>query len=438
MNSEASFIIRGGRLVDPVSGLDEVGDLAVVNGRFADLNTAAELEGSLPELNGAGLVVAPGLIDMHVHLREPGQTEQEDIVSGTAAAARGGFTAVAAMPNTVPAIDSVEAMRDLLNRCRNRSLIRVLPCAALTLGQRGEHLTDFRALKEAGAVALTDDGRCLANPALMRQAMLAAGECGIPILDHCEDLSLAAGGIVHEGPVARRLGLRGKPRSSEDVMTARDIVMAAETSCPVHIQHVSSEFSVELLTWARRRGLPVSGEFTPHHLLLTEEAVQSYRVNAKMNPPLREERDRLALQRAFSEGEIEVIATDHAPHTAAAKGQGLVDAPCGVIGLETAVGLCLTEFYHRLAFPLEKVLGAFTKGPRQVLGLEQGSLAIGAFADIVLVNLDMEYQIDPEKMLSKARNTPFAGYSCRGGVEATFVGGACVYGEKHLRERWKV
>ncbi len=425
MAARNSLVIRNVRILDPVAGRDEIGDLAIVDGRFSDPPSAATR--NLPQLDARGLAAAPGLIDMHVHLREPGQTEKEDIASGTQAAARGGFTTIVAMPNTVPVLDSVAAVEDLRERCRQTAAVRVLPCPALTLGQQGRDLTDFKALKDAGAVALSEDGKSLADPCLMRQAMLEARACGLPIVDHCEDPALAGIGVMHEGAVSHRLGLPGKPRSSEDLMVARDIVLAAETGCAIHLQHLSSGLAVALLEWASRQGLPVSGEATPHHLLLTDQQVARSGSNAKMNPPLREAEDREALCRAVESGTIEAIATDHAPHTLQDKEKPFDRAPAGVIGLETALGLCLQELHWRRGMPLLSVLSRFTSGPRRILGLEQGTLAVGEAADLILFDPEEGWTVDPETMVSKARNTPFAGFACRGRIKMTMLAGECVF-----------
>ncbi len=427
--SDHSFILRNGRIIDPTTGRDEIGDLAVVDGRVARSDTAKPGSGACPEWDLAGLVVCPGLIDMHVHLREPGGQDREGIASGTRAAARGGFTTVLAMPNTDPPLDSPEALADLQSRCRADACVRVLACPALTMGQEGRKLTDFAALRKAGAVALSEDGLCLCDNQLMRQAMLLAKHCGLVILDHCEDAALAGNGVLHDGTVARRLGLPGKPRSSEDAVVARNIVLAAETGCPVHLQHLSSQFSVALTGWARSRGLPVSAEATPHHLLLTEQAVLEHGANAKMNPPLRAEQDREALCRAVMQGDVEAIASDHAPHTRADKQKCLADAANGIVGLESAVALCLTELHHRRGMPLPSVLARFTAGPRRILNLPGGTLTPGAVADMVVIDPGEQHTITLENMQSRARNTPFAGFECRGQVKATAVAGKWVYRE---------
>ncbi len=432
MASDNSFILRGGRIIDPANQRDEITDLTVVNGVIAD---PAEWSGDkisdLPVLDVSGLTVCPGLIDMHVHLREPGCLEAEDIRSGTMAAARGGFTTIVAMPNTDPPLDSISGMDDFRHRCRTKAAVRVLTCPSLSVKQQGKELTDIPALKEAGAAALSEDGRTLADNRLMREAMLNARNCGLVILDHCEDSNLAADGALHAGEIAARLGVAGKPRSSEDVIVARDIALAADTGCRVHIQHVSSAFSAALVRWAKDRSLPVSAEVTPHHLLLTEEAVPKLGGNGKMNPPLREERDRRALLDGLADDSIDAIATDHAPHTWETKNKPLAEAANGVIGLETALAVCLTELHRRQNFSLLQILAKFTSGPRNVLGLERGgALTPGSPADITLIDPQQHWTIDAESMVSKARNTPFAGMQCQGMVKTVFLGGIKVYSSR--------
>jgi len=420
------YILRGARVIDPVNNFDQIADLAVADG----ILVAAAQVPTAPVIDLSGMVVAPGFIDMHVHLRDPGQTHKEDLCSGTHAAAAGGFTTVVAMPNTTPAIDQPEAVAQLLQRAAADAQVRVLVSAALSLGLNGKQLTDAAALKRAGAVALTDDGRCIQSPALMLQALQQARAAGLPVIDHCEDNLLAADGVVHAGAVAAALQVVGKSAASEDVIIARDIVLAELAAAPVHIQHISTASGVELIRYARHRGLAVSAEVTPHHLLLTDAAVVQHGANAKMNPPLRREHDRHALQQAVADGTITVIATDHAPHAAEEKQRGLVAAPCGIIGLESAVPLCLTELVHAGVITLPQFISCLTRGPREVLQLEQaGTLTLGMPADITVLAIESQHVLQASAFVSRSRNTPFDAWPCRGRVAATIVGGRCVFGQ---------
>ena len=418
-----AWLLKNARVIDPENGIDEVRDIGVGEG----LIVPPESLRSAHTVDLSGYVVAPGFIDLHVHLRDLGQTHKEDIASGTRAAAAGGFTAVVAMPNTTPAMDTPELLHALQERCREHALVRVLLTAALTLGRKGQELTDAAALKAAGAVALTDDGACIQNAALMREAMGRAQQAGLPVIDHCEESSLADGGAVNLGPVARKLGVRGIPALAEELMVARDLLLAGELNVPVHIQHVSSARSVALLRWGRALGLPVTAEVTPHHLCLTEDACIEHGANAKMNPPLRTESDRAALRAALRDGIIDCIATDHAPHTAAEKELPLEAAPFGVIGLEAAVPVCLTELVHKGVLTLRQCVERFSSGPRRVLGLPGGTLSPGSPADITVLDLNHVFQLDTAEFLSRARNCPFQGWQCRGRAAGTMVGGQWVF-----------
>lgn len=423
MNSPGTLILRGARVIDPVNGIDDVRDVGIADGLIVPAATVPN--GTVTELHG--LVLCPGFIDVHTHLREPGQVHKEDILTGTRAAAAGGYTTVVAMPNTAPAIDTPEALLQVLARIRATACIRVLQTACLSVGRQGRQVTDAQALRIAGAVALTDDGSCLQDTALMLEAVAAARAAGIPVIDHCEDAGLAAKGVMNPGATAERLGLPGIPALAEDIMVARDALIAGATGWPVHVQHISTATAVALVRWARAQGIPLTAEVTPHHLLLTDAACGTAGTDAKMNPPLRSETDRQALLAALRDGTITVIATDHAPHTAAEKHAPFTQAPFGIVGLETAVALCLTHLYHAGVLSLPQLVAAFTAGPRQVLGLPYGTLSPGAPADITLLDLNTEHVIDPAHFCSRSRNTPFVGETCKGRPVATLVGGTCVF-----------
>ncbi|MGI5924421.1 MAG: dihydroorotase [Lentisphaeria bacterium] len=416
MNDE--LLLVGARVIDPLNAFDGLRDIGIRDGVIVDPATLHAAE----RLNLKGKVVAPGFIDLHVHLRYPGQTHKEDIRSGTAAAAAGGFTTVLAMPNTVPAVDNPALLADVLRKAATEGAVHVLQAGALTVGRQGEEVTDIAGLKAAGAPVVTDDGSTPQQAAVMRQAMIAAAAAGIAVIDHCEDTNLARPGVMHDGAVARELGLPGQPRSAEEVIVARDIVLAAETGCRLHLQHLSSAGSVAMLRLAQQQGLPVTGEVCPHHLFLTDEACRTFGVNAKMAPPLREEADRQALIEGLRDGTLCAIASDHAPHSAEEKAAGWNKAPFGIVGLEAAVPLCLTELYHRGILTLSQLIALFTVGPRKVLGLPIGSLALGATADVTILDPDAEHSISVESFASRSRNCPYEGWKCRGKVVGTLVG----------------
>ena len=420
-----TFILRGGRVVDPASNEDHIRDVAVADGVFVPPASVPDA----PVLNAAGLVIAPGFLDVHVHLRDPGQTAKEDLVSGTRAAAAGGFATVVAMPNTLPPLDTPARVAAFVADCHARAVVRVLPSATLTLGREGREPTDAIALKAAGAVALTDDGACVQDAAVMRRCLLAARAAGLLVTDHCEDFALAQGGAIRAGPVADALGVRGIPAQAEEVIAARNLLLARETGQPVHLQHISTAGTVDILRRARNLGVPLTAEITPHHLALTVEACRALGSQAKMNPPLGTEADRQALLAALAEGLVTVIATDHAPHTAEEKARGLAAAPFGIIGLESAVPVCLELLVHGGVLSLMQLVAAFTTGPATLFGLPYGTLAMGAPADLTLFDPDAEVEIRPDTFESKARNCPFAGWRCRGRVMGTLVAGRWAFGQ---------
>lgn len=421
--STGQMILRNARVVDPANELDAVMDIGICDGVLVPPESLK----NCPEHDLTGLVVAPGFVDMHVHLRDPGLTEKETLATGSAAAAAGGFTTVVAMPNTGPTMDNSELLVKTLARAEAEGVVRILHTAAMTEGLRGRKLTDFAALKEAGAVALSDDGTTIQDSALMFQALQQAAEARMVVLDHCEDAALSGGGVISAGAVSEKLNLQGKPSSSEEVMIARNAIMARETGCAVHMQHVSTACGIEIMRMARWSGWPVTCEVTPHHFCLTEEAVLEHGANAKMNPPLRTEADRKAVIAGLCDGTVSVIATDHAPHTAAEKLRPIDKAPNGIIGLETAVGLALRELYHSGILELPDLIAKFTIGPCVVLGLPYGTLTDGRPADITILDLEREWVVDVGAFKSKARNCPYHGWTCRGKAVGTIVGGTWVH-----------
>jgi len=380
-------------------------------------------------IDASGLVVAPGFIDMHVHLREPGQAYKETIITGARAAARGGFTAVCAMPNTSPVNDSPEVTA-WIREASAQADVRVFPIAALTRGQKGVEPVDFDALLEAGAAAFSDDGRCIQDEDLMRRVLEAARARGALVIDHCEDRALFGNGVVNDGPVARRLNLPGIPAAAEDVIVARDIALAGRTGGRVHLAHLSTKGSVELVGEAKRRGLPVTAEVTPHHLLLTEDDVEAGGPNFKMNPPLRRAVDAAALAAAVRDGIIDVFATDHAPHAAAEKAAGLRDAPFGIVGLETAIPLLLDRLVGRGVISLLRFVALGSLRPAEILQWpDKGRLAPGAAADVTILDLERTVTVDASRFASLGRNTPFDGWTLRGAPVMTIVGGRTVFSE---------
>jgi dihydroorotase len=420
-------LVRGGRVVDPSTGLDGLFDILLSGGKIAAVGTSLDV---VPErtIDVTGLVVVPGLIDMHVHLREPGGETKETIATGARAAAKGGFTTVCAMPNTNPVNDSRAVTERILAEAGRNAVVNVLPIAAVTRGGRGEELVDMAGLTASGAIAFSDDGFPVMNSRVMRQALAAAASCGGLVIDHCEDRALTEGGSMHEGPVAARLGLVGIPSAAEEIMIARDIILAEALKTRVHIAHLSTAGGVRSVGEARSRGVRVSAEATPHHLLLTDSALGSRDTNFKMNPPLRTESDVAALVEAVRSGVVDVIATDHAPHTAEEKNREFEKAPFGIVGLETTVSLVLDRFVHRKLITLGRFVEILAANPARLLGLAaKGRIAPGADADLTVLDLDRETTVDKNRFESKGRNTPFDGWTLRGGVAMTIVGGRLAY-----------
>lgn len=420
------LLIKGGRIIDPSRNVDKAGDLLIEDGRVKSLEDGAA-NNDAEIFDAAGLIVAPGFIDLHVHLREPGQEYKETIATGAAAAVAGGFTSICAMPNTIPVNDNASVTRYIVEKAREAGLAEVYPVGAITRGSKGEELAEMAEMKEAGAVAVSDDGRPVMNAQVMRHAMEYARDHELVVVDHCQDLHLAAGGVMNEGQYSSLLGLKGMSRAAEENHVARDIMLAELTGARVHIAHISTAGAVELVRAAKRRGLPVTCEVTPHHLALTDKAVTSFDTNTKMSPPLRSEEDRAALIEAARDGVIDAIATDHAPHHADEKMLEYDRAPFGVVGLETALGVVLTDLYHANSISLTRIVEMLTVGPRRAFSLARGTLEEGAVANITLFDPDREWEVDSRSFKSKSRNTPFAAKRLRGKVIATFVQGKTVF-----------
>jgi dihydroorotase len=422
------LLVRGGRIVDPAREVDETGDVLLADGLVADVGAKLSARGA-EVLDAQGLVVCPGFIDVHVHLREPGREDKETIATGTRAAAAGGFTAVCAMPNTEPVNDTAGITRAILEKARADGLVRVYPIGAITRGSRGEELAEYGDLREAGCVAVSDDGRPVASARMMRRALEYARAFDLPVIDHCEDPTLSQGAAMNEGPVATLLGLRGAPAVSEAMVVERDVMLAELTGGRVHIAHLSARASVDAVRRGKARGVRVTAEATPHHLLLTDVAVREsdYDPATKMNPPLRGEEDRRAVLEGVRDGTIDCIATDHAPHTVDDKKVEYDQAAFGIVGLETAVSLCLDRLVRPGLLTLGQLVRALSTNPARALALPGGTLAAGAPADLTVLDLDRRVTVDPARFESKGRNTPFAGWSLRGGAVATVVGGRVVW-----------
>ncbi|HEY8449402.1 MAG TPA: dihydroorotase [Bacillota bacterium] len=421
------LLIRGGRVLDPSQRLDRVTDLLVVDGKIAHIGDALDAEG-IEGIDARGLWVVPGLIDTHVHLRTPGETHKETLESGSAAAAAGGFTTVVCMPNTRPPLDDVIRVEWLAERAARSACVRVRIAAAISEGLDGQRLAPLGALHEAGAVAFTDDGRPVADAALMRRALELAASLDVPVLIHAEEPALSRGGAMHEGPVADAAGMPGIPAAAEAVMVARDLLLAEQTGAHLHVLHVSAEQTVSLIRWAKARGIRVTAEVTPHHLLLTDEdvAASGFDPNWKMNPPLRSAADRQALVAGLLDGTLDWIATDHAPHHPDDKTVPFPEAAFGIVGLETAAALILDAFVPAQLEPL-RFVELLSTAPARGLGLRGGTLAPGAPADITLIDPEQVWTVDPTAFRSAARNTPFAGRRLRGRVVRTIVGGRTVF-----------
>ncbi|HUP53181.1 MAG TPA: dihydroorotase [Longimicrobiales bacterium] len=421
------LLLRGGRVVDPSQKLDEKLDVLLVDGHVAKLGTRVSAPEHAQVRDCKGLIVTPGLIDVHVHLREPGEEHKETIATGAASAAAGGFTAICAMPNTDPPIDDPAAVGYVAAEGRRAGAARVYPVGCISVGRQGQRLALVGEMVESGAVAITDDGNPVMNSGLMRMALEYALAFGIPVADHPEDLGLSATGHMNEGLVSTRLGLPGKPSAAEDIHIVRDLLLAELTGGHIHLQHVSTRFGVESIRQAKARGVRVTAEATPHHLILSHEAVDGYRTEAKMNPPLRCAEDVAAVRAGLADGTLDTIATDHAPHHYDEKEAAFAEAPNGIVGLETALGLVLTRVVGEGVIDLPTMVDRMSRAPARAFGLPGGTLAEGSPGDVTVFDPAAEWTVDPKAFRSKSRNTPFTGWALVGRPRLTVVGGRIVF-----------
>jgi len=428
---EPPLLLKGGRVVDPVNGRDGFFDVLIQGDRIARIGRELPVGAGTEVLPiPSGFVICPGFIDMHVHLREPGQEHKETVATGTAAAVAGGFTAVACMPNTNPVNDNAGVTEYILKKAAEARLARVYPIGAVSKGQSGEQLAEIAELSQAGCVAVSDDGRPVATAMLMRRALEYAGMFNLPVIEHCEEPTLKADGVAHEGFHASALGLAGIPGEAESIIALRDIALAELTRGAVHIAHMSARQTLDAVRWGKSRGVRVSCEVTPHHFVLTDERLRSpiaYDTNVKMNPPLRDAADRDAMLAGIADGSVDVIATDHAPHHYDEKRVEFDRAPFGITGLETAVSLCFDRLVHAGLVSLPRLVELLSVNPARVLRVPGGSLSEGAPADLSILAPDLAVTVSAARMRSKSKNTPFDGWTLRGGVAATIVGGRAVY-----------
>jgi dihydroorotase len=429
------LLIKGGHIIDPGTNTDIVGDVLITDSKIVWVGTGEPPESDYAVLDAAGLVVCPGFVDMHCHLRQPGFEESETIATGTMAAARGGFTTVCCMPNTNPPLDNEGIVNYVRTVAAMEGAARVFPIGCVTLGRKGEELVDMNELEMAGVVAFSDDGSPVSSPEIMRRALEYSRDFNRPIVDHCENLFLTQGGQVNEGVVSLELGLRGIPASAEELIIQRDIDLVRETGGRLHIAHVSTKGSVEIIRNAKEQGIPVTAEVTPHHLTLTEEEVLGFNTSAKVNPPLRTKDDTKALLQGLTDGVIDIIATDHAPHAAALKDCEFTKAAFGISGFETALG-SLLGLVHNSTLGVKILIEALTVAPARVLGYEKlGTLEIGAPADVTIFDLHKEWTVDTTQFASKGKNTPLAGRTLKGKVMATLYAGQPFYMDESLKIR---
>ena len=424
----SATIIRNGRVIDPANKRDEVIDLLIIDGKIAPLSQLSTLNSQLDEINASNLIVCPGLIDMHVHLREPGFGHKETIESGARAAAAGGFTTIVCMPNTSPAADNPSTIAWIKDRAGDTACVNVLPTGAISKNLGGEELAPIGSLVQAGIVAITDDGHCVQNHELMRRAVEYVRMVGVPVLDHCQDYNLVGNGVVHEGHWSTLLGLPGWPAAGEEAIVMRNILLAELCDHHIHCQHVTTAGSVRLLREARARGVKISGEICPHHIALTDEEIQNFDTNYKMNPPLRAQADVDALLEGISVGTLSILASDHAPHADFEKEVEFDSAPFGIIGLESELGLFLDLLVHkRRKIDIMRLIEMYTVEPRRLLKINAGTLSIGAAADVTLIDPDLEWTVRVDTFESASRNSPFDGWKLKGRAVRTIVGGKTVW-----------
>lgn len=419
-------LIKGGRVIDPLNGIDGVKDILIEGKVISQVADQIAVTDQVNVINAEGKIITPGLIDMHVHLREPGLEYKETIYSGTRAAAAGGFTAVASMPNTRPVADNKAVVRFIIEQAARDGAVKVYPIGSITKGSQGEELAEIADLKEAGVVALSDDGNPVVNSEIMRRALEYAQMFNLTVIDHCEDPNLSAEGFMHEGYISTLLGLRGIPAAAEEVMVARDIILAELTESPVHIAHISTVGAVNMVREAKKRGLPVTAEATPHHFTLTDEAVIGYDTATKVSPPLRSEADKEAVLQGLKDGTIDVIATDHAPHAREEKEVEYAYAPNGMVGLETVVPLVVSQLISKGVLSWTDAVVKLSVNPAKILNIPGGTLSVGAAADLTIIDPEKEAVVDPKKFYSLGRNTPFKGWKLRGWPIYTIVNGQIV------------
>jgi dihydroorotase len=421
-----SLWIVNARVIDPAAKRDAAGDLFIKDGKFVAGLSAADKKRA-KKIDAGGLVACPGLVDIHVHFREPGQTHKETIATGSHCAAAGGFTTVVCMPNTAPVADNAGTIQFIMDAVRRDAVVKVLPTGCITVGMKGQALAPYGSLKRAGIVAITDDGECVQSNELMRRACEYAKMFGLPIMDHCQDQSMTQGAVMNEGVMSTRLGLRGWPNAAEDLIVSRNIILATYTGAHLHLQHISSKFSVEMIRRAKSRGVQITAEATPHHCALTDAALVAYDPNFKMNPPLRTEADRQEIIAGLRDGTLDCISTDHAPHTDYEKDREFDYAPNGILGLETALAVSLAVLVRQNKFKLAHVIDLLTRRPARILGLPAGTLAAGAAADVCLFDPAEKWRYDAKAGFSKSSNSPWHGQTLTGRVRTTIVDGRVVF-----------
>lgn len=420
-----NLLIKNGRVIDPTQNLDQTCDLLIENGKIKEIGNNLLAPAGVQSIDASGCYVTPGLIDIHVHLRDPGLEYKEDIISGTKAAVAGGFTSVCCMPNTKPAIDSKAVASYIINKAKAEGFCNVFPVGSITQGSKGDALAEMGELKESGCVAVSDDGHPVKSSELMRRALQYANGIGIPLITHAEDLDLVGAGTMNEGFTSTELGLKGIPRVAEDIATSRDVLLAEYTGAPIHIAHVSTLGSVQIIRDAKARGVKVTCETAPHYFTLTDDAVRGYNTNAKMNPPLREATDMAAIKAGLQDGTIDCIATDHAPHHLDEKDVEFDVAMNGIVGLETSLPLSL-KLVSDGVLTLPQLVEKMSSNPARILSLCRGTLTVGAVADVTVIDPEMEWVVDADKLASKSKNTPFIGWKMQGGARCVIVAGKVV------------
>lgn len=424
-----NLFIRGGRVIDPSQQMDDILDILVENGTIKDIGKGLNAPAGAEVIDASGKYVVPGLIDMHVHLRDPGLEYKEDIVSGTLAAAKGGFTSVVCMPNTKPVIDNKAIAGYIINKAMKEGFCNVFPVGSITYGMGGDRLSEMGELKESGCVAVSDDGKPVTNAELMRRALEYANGIGIPVITHAEELSLVGEGVMNEGFTSTEIGLKGIPRIAEDIATSRDVMLAEYANAPIHIAHVSTKGAVRIIREAKARGVRVTCETAPHYFTLTDDAVRGYDTNAKMNPPLREAEDVAAVKEGLKDGTIDCIATDHAPHHLDEKDVEFDVAMNGIIGLETSLPLSL-KLVENGVLTIAELVEKMSCKPSEILNLNRGTLKVGSVADITLVDPNAEWSVEKDKLVSKSKNSPFLGWKMKGAASATILAGRIVHGKQ--------